>query len=73
MRFSTATTAGPVSVASTAGAVVFNGATLLPHEAALLADALIDCANHAEKLAADTRAASATRRGLVLLLPSVKR
>lgn len=42
----------PVKVESFAGRVVINGLSLLPHEAAMVGDALNDCAESAEDLAA---------------------
>ena len=44
-------------VAAAAGVVKFNGATLLPYEAAMLADALSECADAAETKAAEAAAA----------------
>lgn len=38
------------SISSEVGRVDFNGVMLLPFEAAAMADALIDCAQRAEKL-----------------------
>lgn len=49
-RYSTKTSAGCASIHSEPGRVIFNGAALLPHEAAMLADALSDCAERAEQL-----------------------
>lgn len=43
-------------IQSEAGRVDFNGTKLMPHEAAMLAEALGECAEHAETLAADAAA-----------------
>ncbi|MDN3544648.1 hypothetical protein QWZ02_09330 [Kinneretia asaccharophila] len=49
-RYTTKTGAGCASIHSEPGRVIFNGAALMPHEAAMLADALNDCAERAEQL-----------------------
>lgn len=41
-----------IHAAAPGGIVVFNGQALLPHEAAMIADALTECAERAEDLAA---------------------
>jgi hypothetical protein len=54
MRFTLKTMAGtPAEVAAEVGAVTFNGARLLPHEASMLAQALDKCAQQAHEKAAE--------------------
>lgn len=48
-KFTTCTSAGRAEIHSEPGRVVFNGASLLPFEAAMLADALSECADRAEQ------------------------
>jgi hypothetical protein len=48
--------ADPANVAAECGIVRFNGAKLLPHEAAMLASALAECADKAESKAAEAAA-----------------
>ncbi|MEH0165588.1 hypothetical protein [Roseateles microcysteis] len=57
MRFTVKTTAQlPVNVQAEAGRVSINGLSLLPHEAAMVGDALNRCADRAETLAAEESA-----------------
>lgn len=58
MRYTIALQLSPMRalIQSEAGRVDFNGQKLMPHEAAMLAQALEDCAEHAEDLAANTAA-----------------
>jgi hypothetical protein len=49
-RYTINTGAGVASVSSEAGRVTLNGASLLPHEADMLAEALRECAERAEAL-----------------------
>jgi uncharacterized protein YgbK (DUF1537 family) len=52
MKFTVKTQAQlPVNVQAEAGRVTINGLSLLPHEAAIIADALSTCAESAEKQA----------------------
>ncbi len=54
MRFTIKTTAQlPVNVQAEAGRVSINGLHLLPHEAAMVSDALSRCADRAESIAAE--------------------
>lgn len=53
MRFTIKTAQLPVNVQAEAGRVTINGLALMPHEAAMLSDALSHCAGQAESLAAD--------------------
>lgn len=58
MKFTVKTQAQlPVNVQADAGRVTINGLCLLPHEAAMVGDALNRCADRAESLAADAAAA----------------
>lgn len=52
MRYTIALQAGErACVVAEPGQIDFNGVKLLPHEAAILADALAECAENAEKQA----------------------
>ena len=53
MKSTIRTTSGVVTVQAEAGLVKSNGATLLPHEAVLIASELVRCARRAEALAQD--------------------
>ncbi len=54
MRFTIKTTAQlPVNVQAEAGRVSIKGLSLLPHEAAMVGDALNRCADRAESIAAE--------------------
>lgn len=58
MKFTVKTQAQlPVNVKAEAGRVCINGLSLLPHEAAMVGDALSRCADRAESMAADAAAA----------------
>lgn len=48
----------PANVKAEAGVVCFNGLKLLPFEAAMLGDALNECAERAEEVAAQVAASS---------------
>jgi hypothetical protein len=57
MKFTVKTMTGlPVCVSAVAGQVLINGLALLPHEAAMVGDALSQCADQSESLAAATAA-----------------
>ncbi|MCV2361644.1 hypothetical protein LNV08_21985 [Paucibacter sp. TC2R-5] len=47
----------PATIKAEAGRVLFNGRAILPFEAAMLGDALNECADQAETLAAQAAAA----------------
>jgi hypothetical protein len=55
MKTTLRTTAGVIDIQAAAGLVKSNGATLLPHEAMLLAGALEDAARAADRLATAAR------------------
>lgn len=58
MRYTIALQLAPqrALIAAEAGRVDFNGQKLMPHEAAMLAQALEDCAERAEDMAAELAA-----------------
>lgn len=59
MKFTVNVPEGAVTVQAEAGVVLLNASRLMPHQAAILADALNHCAGEAQSLAADAVASLA--------------